>query len=92
MHLPRLDWQMWFFALSEDCGEEPAFIAFAARLLDGSPAVSNLLAHDPFAGRKPRYIRSRSEMYRFTTGAERAATGAYWTHEPTSDYCPVLGE
>ena len=91
MHLPRLDWQMWFFALSEDCGEEPTFIAFAARLLDGSPAVSGLLAHDPFAGRKPRYIRSRSEMYRFSTGAERAATGAYWTREPTSDYCPVLG-
>ncbi|WP_394837766.1 lipase maturation factor family protein [Pendulispora rubella] len=92
MHLPRLDWQMWFFALSEDCAEDPAYIAFVARLLDGSPAVSGLLAGDPFAGRKPRYIRSRSEMYRFTTRAERAATGAYWAREPTSDYCPVLGE
>ncbi|WP_394826955.1 lipase maturation factor family protein [Pendulispora albinea] len=90
LHMPRLDWQMWFFALSEDCSNEIAYIAFAVRLLQGSPAVLDLLERDPFEGNPPRFVRSRLESYRFTTTAERAATGAYWVREPVGDYCSVL--
>ncbi len=90
MHLPRLDWQMWFFSLAEDCESEPAYLAFASRLLEGSPAVLGLLARDPFEGHPPRYVRSRFVDYRFTTRAERAATGDYWVTEPIGDYCFVL--
>ena len=44
-HQPRLDWQMWFAALGSPPGW---FVAFLARLLEGSPEVLGLLAGNPF--------------------------------------------
>src|SRR5207342_2405185 len=53
-HQPRLDWQMWFAALSR-FDDEPWFQSFCARLLEGDGDVLKLLERDPFEGRKPRY-------------------------------------
>ena len=44
---PRLDWQMWFAALG-DYRQNPWFVNFCARLLQGSPEVLALLANNPF--------------------------------------------
>src|SRR5262249_51401839 len=41
-HQPRLDWQMWFAALG-NYRQNPWFINFSARLLQGSPEVLGLL-------------------------------------------------
>jgi hypothetical protein len=49
-----------------------------------------LLARDPFATRPPRYVRAVVYDYRFTSPAERAATGAWWRRELKGLYCPVL--
>jgi hypothetical protein len=46
-HQPRLDWQMWFAALS-DYRLNSWFIAFLIRLLQGSAPVVGLLKHNPF--------------------------------------------
>jgi lipase maturation factor 1 len=88
-HQPRLDWQMWFAALS-DVQEEPWFTNFLVRLLQGSPPVLRLLKTNPFPGLPPRYIRATLFDYRFTTAGERKKTGAWWSREEKGLYCPVL--
>jgi len=88
-HMPRLDWQMWFAALN-DFRREPWFLAFCERLLQGSLPVIGLLAHDPFPGRPPRYLRALVYDYRFTDAATRRATGAWWERRLEGLYCPVL--
>jgi len=88
-HQPRLDWQMWFAALGT-CEENPWFIAFLGRLLQGSPDVERLLLRSPFPNHPPRYIRAVLYEYRFTDSAERRTTGAWWKREEKGLYCPIL--
>jgi hypothetical protein len=85
-HLPRLDWQMWFAALSGDCRAEPWFIRFEQRLLQGSPAVVGLLRENPFADRAPRYVRARLYSYRFTSFGSRD----WWSREDQGYFCPPV--
>jgi lipase maturation factor 1 len=87
-HQPRLDWQMWFAALS-DYRLNSWFIAFLIRLLQGSGPVLGLLKHNPFPNSPPIYVRAVVYEYRFTTRAERRATRAWWTREKSWLYCPV---
>ena len=56
-HQPRLDWQMWFAALG-DVRQNPWFVNFCVRLLQGSPDVLALLEKNPFPDRPPKYIRA----------------------------------
>ncbi|MCB1056290.1 MAG: lipase maturation factor family protein [Acidobacteria bacterium] len=79
-HMPRLDWQMWFAALSPR-GAEPWLAGLMRGLLEGSPEVLDLFATDPFPGAPPRYVRLFYYRYRFTTPAEHHATGAWWHRE-----------
>ncbi len=86
-HQPRADWQLWFAALSS-AGREPWFQNLVFRLLQNSPAVTALLEENPFPDAPPRWIRARFYRYEFTTPAERAATGAWWTRTLVGDYLP----
>jgi predicted DCC family thiol-disulfide oxidoreductase YuxK len=88
-HQPRLDWQMWFAALGT-YRDNPWFVNFCIRLLQGSPEVLNLLAHNPFPDAPPRYIRAVTYDYRFTTFAQRRITGAWWQREPQGIYLPPI--
>lgn len=88
-HQPRLDWQMWFAALS-DYQRERSILHFMARLLEGSPEVLGLLRRNPFPGAPPRYLRAQVYDYRFTTTTGRRATGDWWKREFKGDYLPVL--
>jgi hypothetical protein len=88
-HQPRLDWQMWFAALG-DFRSTPWFQEFMIRLLDGSPEVLGLLARNPFPTHPPRYVRAELFDYRFSTPAERKATGAWWVRTAAGSYSPVL--
>jgi hypothetical protein len=88
-HQPRLDWQMWFAALS-DFSSEPWFLSLCQRLLEGSPPVLALLATNPFPRAPPRFLRATLYQYRFTDAATRRATGAWWRRERVGSYCPVL--
>ena len=83
--MPRLDWQMWFDALhvermlsSGGRGGNLILPALLARLRERSPSVRALLDGDPFDGTPPTALRWRLDDYRFTDGAERAATGDWW--------------
>jgi hypothetical protein len=88
-HMPRLDWQMWFAALS-DYGREPWLLSFCRRLLQGTPEVLDLLEENPFPRAPPRFIRAVVYDYRFTDAATRRRTGAWWQREPRGLYCPIL--
>ena len=88
-HQPRLDWQMWFAALSQ-FDQERWFDAFCERLLEGSPEVLRLLEGDPFHGTPPRYIRGVVYDYHFTTNAARRRDGVWWRRERVREYSPVL--
>jgi predicted DCC family thiol-disulfide oxidoreductase YuxK/uncharacterized membrane protein YphA (DoxX/SURF4 family) len=86
-HMPRLDWQMWFAALS-DYRSEPWFQNFMVRLLQGSPEVLALLEKNPFPEAPPRYIRARRVTYHFTGFQERRESGAWWRGEEAGIYFP----
>jgi predicted DCC family thiol-disulfide oxidoreductase YuxK len=88
-HQPRLDWQMWFAALS-DYRHNPWFISFLERLLQNTPQVTNLLAENPFPDQAPRYVRARLYEYRFTTAEEHRATGAWWKRKESGEYLPPI--
>jgi predicted DCC family thiol-disulfide oxidoreductase YuxK len=86
---PRLDWQMWFAALSS-YENNPWFINFSVRLLQGSPEVIALLKKNPFPDAPPRYIRAVVYDYKFTDFAERLKEKAWWRREFKGLYCPIL--
>ena len=80
----RLDWLMWFAALSPGY-LRPWFHVLVHRLLEGDPHISRLLLRDPFAGDPPLWIRARLSRYRFTTRAERRTTGDWWVRTPVGE-------
>lgn len=88
-HQPRLDWQMWFAALG-DYRRNPWFLQFMTRLLQGSPAVEELLAYNPFPEGPPKYIRPQLYEYHFTNYEERNKDGSFWRREYKGIYTPVL--
>ncbi len=81
----RLDWLMWFAAMSSPMRQE-WFYPFVQKLLEADHATLALLRRDPFAGARPRYVRARLYRYRFATPNERRATGAWWHRELLGDY------
>jgi lipase maturation factor 1 len=88
-HQPRLDWQMWFATL-ETPQENPWFVGLIVRLLQGSHDVNELLAHNPFPDKPPRYIRAMFYRYRFTTVSEFWQTGAWWKRQELREYLPTV--
>jgi lipase maturation factor 1 len=88
-HQPRLDWQMWFAALG-DYQQNPWFLNFCARLLQGSPQVLALMEKNPFPDAPPKYIRAELYEYHFTDTATRRKTGEWWRRERLGDYLPVI--
>jgi hypothetical protein len=89
-HQPRLDWQMWFAALG-DYRQNPWFVNFAVKLLEGSPDVRGLLEADPFGGKAPQYVRAVLYDYSFTGAEERRRTGNWWKREVHGLYLPAIG-
>jgi hypothetical protein len=81
----RLDWLMWFAALSRPYAR-PWMEPLLRRLLAGDPAIGRLLRGNPFPDRPPAQVRAMLYRYRYTTWAERRATGAWWHREPVGVY------
>ena len=76
----RLDWLMWFAALSPGYAQ-PWFATFVQRLLVGDRHVTRLLRLNPFPDEPPHFVRASFYRYRFTTRGERARTGRWWARE-----------
>jgi hypothetical protein len=85
----RLDWLMWFEAMSP-APQSYWFRSLIARLLDGDPGVSSLLRRTPFPDRPPTFVRARYYRYRFTTPEEHARTGAWWKRDLAGEFLPPM--
>jgi hypothetical protein len=81
----RLDWLMWFAAMSEPI-EHPWFMSLLAKLLEGDRATLSLLKTNPFPERPPKYVRAMYYAYRFTTPEEHGRTGRWWNGELLGAY------
>lgn len=88
-HQPRLDWQMWFAALGGP-RQEVWLAGLVKRLLENEPAVTRLLAHNPFPNAPPHYLRGVLFQYEFTTKAERRRTGAWWKRRRLGECFPQV--
>ncbi|MEV6483180.1 lipase maturation factor family protein [Streptomyces sp. NPDC051576] len=84
----RLDWMMWFAALSPGYAD-PWFGALVERLLENDPDTLRLLRRSPFPpGEPPRFVRARLFRYRYTTWRELRETGACWERTFVREYLP----
>ena len=87
----RLDWLLWFAAMSAtpQAGHR-WFTPLLRKLLDGDRDIRRLLRHDPFDGEPPTALRVRRYRYRFATRDERRATGAWWTRTDVGEVTGIL--
>jgi hypothetical protein len=83
----RIDWQMWFAAMS-DYRHHPWIVHLIYKLLSGDEPTLGLLAENPFPGQPPKYIRADLYRYEFTSFADRGA--AYWKRTRVRTYLPPL--
>ena len=81
----RLDWLMWFAALSS-YDREPWFVNFVAKLLQGDRATLALIKTNPFPDKPPQYVRALLYEYHFTTPKERSESGHWWTRQLAGTY------
>ena len=82
---PRLDWQMWFAALSPP-DRNPWFGGLLVRLLQGSPEVLGLLESNPFPDTPPKYVRAVMYQYHFTDLSTLRDEGRWWSRERLGVY------
>jgi Lipase maturation factor len=85
----RLDWLMWFAALSPTYAMD-WIGAFVTRLLRNDATTLHLLRHNPFPDAPPRYVRAQLYEYRFTTWRELRREHAWWHRSLVGEYLPPV--
>ncbi len=85
----RLDWLMWFAAMSSPLYHR-WFVTLLFRLLENDRPTLGLLAGNPFPDRPPASVRALLYLYHFTTPSERRASGAWWTRTLAGEYVGPL--
>jgi hypothetical protein len=83
----RLDWQIWFAAMST-AEEYPWTFNFVWKLLHNDQAALGLLASNPFQQKPPRYIRAVLYHYEFAPPGN--PEGAWWKRTPLGLWLPPL--
>jgi hypothetical protein len=84
----RLDWLMWFAAISPQYAR-PWLFPLVLKLLDGDPVTLKLLRTNPFPTEPPMFVRVQLYEYRFTNRQERRETGQWWNRTYLEDYLPT---
>jgi len=85
----RLDWLMWFAAMSS-AQDYPWFAELLLKLLEGDKPVLSLLRENPFPDGPPRWIRAQLYLYRFTSPEERRQSGHWWHRTLAATYFPAV--
>ncbi|WP_458249350.1 lipase maturation factor family protein [Streptomyces sp. MAI_2237] len=84
----RLDWLMWFAALSPAYADT-WFGGLVERLLENDRDTLRLLRRSPFPpDEPPRFVRARLFRYRYTSWRELRETGACWERTYVREYLP----
>ena len=81
----RLDWLMWFAALSPSYAQG-WFDPLMRKLLNNDPATLRLLRTNPFPDTPPAFLRARRYEYRYTTRQQHKDTGAWWVRTFANDF------
>jgi hypothetical protein len=84
---PRLDWQIWFAAMSRP-ERYPWTLHLVWKLLHNDEATLRLLAPSPFPEAPPRFIRAAYFRYEFAPSGN--PDGAWWTRTYLGDWLPPL--
>jgi len=84
----RLDWQMWFAAMSSH-RRHPWFKELVRKLLEGDGPTLDLLRSVPF-DEAPEHVRARLYRYEFTSWEERKERGGWWDRELVEEYFPPV--
>lgn len=83
----RLDWQMWFAAMSVP-EEYPWTYHLIWKLLHNDRHAVSLFRKNPFAGKPPKYIRAVLYQYQFAgPGNEKKL---WWNRRKVSDWIPAM--
>ncbi len=85
----RLDWLMWFAAISTDYAQ-PWLTPFLQGLLRNDPSTLRLLRRNPFPTSPPTHVRAQLYQYRFTTAAELRRDRAWWHRTLVDEYLPPM--
>lgn len=83
----RLDWQMWFAAMSSP-DEYPWTMNLVSKLLQNDPDAISLFAGNPFPEKPPRYIRA--VLYRYSFANRNNPQGLWWNRERISLWLPPM--
>jgi hypothetical protein len=83
----RLDWQMWFAAMSTP-DQYPWTYNLVWKLLHNDPNAVNLFASSPFPTAPPRFMRA--VLYRYKFAKPGNLQGNYWTRDQIVDWIPAL--
>lgn len=81
----KLDWQMWFAAMSPYY-YHPWIINFMAQILQDNKKVLGLLRINPFESKAPHFLRASLYEYKFTKPGEKN----WWQRRYDSEYLPPL--
>jgi lipase maturation factor len=81
----RLDWQMWFAAMSP-AEFHPWIFVLVQRLLEGEKRILRLFARNPFPNAPPRFIRADWYRYQFTKPGEHG----WWVRTYAGEYLPPI--
>jgi hypothetical protein len=84
---PRLDWQMWFAAMSTP-ERYPWTLHLVWKLLHNDPGALSLLGGNPFPDEPPRYVRAVLYRYEFTPPGN--PDGTWWQRERLGLWLPPL--
>jgi hypothetical protein len=84
---PRLDWAIWFAAMSAP-DEYPWTVHLVWKLLHSDPGALSLLAGNPFPEAPPHFIRA--QLYRYQFAPSDDPSGAWWKRTLTGEWLPPL--
>jgi len=85
----RLDWQMWFAAMSSP-DEYPWTLNLISKLLHNDRGAVSLFAGNPFPDKPPRYIRA--VLYRYGFAKPGNSQGLWWNRERVNVWLPAMSD
>lgn len=83
----RLDWQMWFAAMSSP-DDYPWTFHLVWKLLHNDKNMVSLFSGNPFPGQPPKYIRAVLYSYKFALPGN--AKGVWWQRERIGLWLPAM--
>jgi len=84
---PRIDWQIWFAAMSTP-EQYPWTLHFVWKLLHNDAQTLSLIANNPFPAKPPQYIRAQYYQYQFASPGD--PFGAWWKRSLVGSWLPPL--